>query len=126
MNDLSHYGHYSILKLVDHSRVTEHCNVGVVVFNQHGDNIGYKADTSKRAIIMGILRDAWVGRLDTYDFDYCLKNMKTLDQLKESLDSLYHSMSTIQFCDPTPVALSKTVIDDVFKTYVIGREWHER
>lgn len=118
----SEYGQYSILQIRDHHRVTEHCNVGVIVFDGQGNQYGYKADTNERAIRMGILREPWAEQLDIVDFEHRLKNLRTLDQLKKMLGSMGHAMSIIGFREPYPTLIRPLVVEGIFETFVLGRD----
>lgn len=119
------YGQYSVLQIRDHNRVTEHCNVGVVVFDENGENYGYKADTSARAIRMGVLHGPWAEEpngLTILDFEHRLKGMRNMEQLKKTLGSMGHAMSIIGFREPYPTLIRPNVVESLFETFVLGRD----
>ncbi len=120
------YGHYSVLRVVDHTRVTEHCNVGVVLFDQDGKNMSYKADTNDRALRMGVMQPEWAETWTILDFEQRLKGMQDLDQLKKTLESMGHAMSFIQFREPLPFMIREGDLESLFNTFVLGKKHEPR
>ncbi len=116
------YGQYTILKLVDQARVTEHCNVGVLLFDHDGKNMSYRADTNERALRMGVIGPEWAETLTVLDFEQRLKGMHDIDQLMKTLNSMGHAMSTIQFREPLPYLIRPGDIDWIFDSFVLGKK----
>lgn len=119
------YGNYTILQVFDQTRYTEHCNVGVLLFDQDGRNAGCKADTNVRAIRMGVLSEDWADSLTILDFERRMKTMQDLEQLKATLGSTAHAMSIIQFRNPLPTLLYDGCLESIFASFVLGKK-HER
>jgi hypothetical protein len=121
MNEKAKYGNYSILKIVDQVRHDECCNVGAILFDENGQNCGYKADTNERALRMGIMQPEWAEHSNILDFERRLKGMQNMDQLTKTLESMGHAMSYIQFRNPLPTLLYEGCLESIFNSFVLGK-----
>lgn len=123
MSEGDKYGHYTVLRIVDQVRFTEHCNVGILLFDHEGRNAGCKADTNARAIRMGVLHEDWIEHLNIVDFENRMQRMQDMDQLKKTLSSMGHAMSMIQFRDPLPCLTRQGDLDRLFDSFVLGKKY---
>ncbi len=117
----SAYGQYTILSIVDHNRVTEHCNVGALLFDGDGNNMAFRADTNDRAIRMGVLDPKWAETISILDFEQRLRGMQNVDQLRKTIGSMGHAMGMVQFREPYPYLIRPGDLESIFNHFVLGK-----
>lgn len=115
---------YSVIYVINHNRVTEHTNVGVLIYGDDGKLFGHRVEGPERAVARGDLAAERTDYINAEYFSALCQQKATVDTLKRTFESMGHAMSSVQFRDLLPtITADQEALDRLFNTFVLGKKF---
>lgn len=108
------FGTYYIAVIGDPLR-KEWTNVGVIVFDEEGNQYEEYMDTVDRAVQRGDLTSkcGWVERLASF-----AQNFPNVESVKKSMESTGHAMSRLRIMEGGTTVIREDVVSELFEALV--------